>query len=978
MVSQEAFRLWCVILAGMLVSSFSPLPGQVVIHEELRISPAAPSSLQQGTLTVNFSYEGSLRQFDTRTNPPQPVHSFMTIDHRYCGIRPEYNTVFLDAGSGTWSGPASGGSWRIAFQLHPLGTGTATLDVLLDGSLIRHWVWNESCTGDWCESLPYFDFFFFTDVSIVATPSSIRADGSCSISLRPLYQNCGAHPYLLSDSLTVRIGDGAGYGDLLDASGAPVENLKVLTSEQSPAVVRFKANCVQPPPEGDSVRVGVTVRDAAASCAFGILTAPPTARLLLDAPRSLSTGNAAALVAVALDSSGAEVTCVPDSLVTLTIDSACYSNVIRAGGDTVHFPLEIPYAELRSGAVRLVTGDAIPDSIMKVFVRASFPENISAVDSVYIVPPPDCVELTLCPSRVSPGDTTAIVLMDHKGNGKVVPFPPWQRFSAGLYDYADDVFGSFIDPVTQRPASSLDCVFQGFRYVAAADTVPPAGHSIRFFVMPKDPSWCESEMIAQAGNELSSTASQGRERKPSGPNRPADPRRPDADACVNEALRIVSHDMLLGETKYYQARICPTTGTLLIDELTSPSLSGGIAEDVWGDAPIEASVGMAEHLPSAHRPAVYWEKEKPIPGGSGNLPRGLIRLVGRYWTADSAYWVKLTARYGGQIASTAIEIIKPARLLTEGVAPSYRRSRDVFDREYDVDELCIRYGGQYGIPPQMIKGQIATESWKVNYVGDDGGEYAGFAPSYRYEPYVTQLDITEDQWGDNPFFVRATAMGTGDCVPGIGLVDCQPVHQHVYVTDYPTEPKTVWDMIWDCSQVENDIPDDAHRLYGIRKLDNTMNFYPYTEIQSWYNRILDGFQENIDPVYTFEQAAESSRIYMRMFLRDYWHGGAKNMIAQTRIASSYGLLQMTYPTALRRGYEPLARPENLNLPDGNLWFSTFVQMKLLISHFSLSSHNWAPGLEESLKQSIYVPWDPGKSNYADCVVVSSLRFMPGR
>ncbi|MEJ2615699.1 MAG: hypothetical protein P8Z35_12130, partial [Ignavibacteriaceae bacterium] len=104
--------------------------------------------------------------------------------------------------------------------------------------------------------------------------------------------------------------------------------------------------------------------------------------------------------------------------------------------------------------------------------------------------------------------------------------------------------------------------------------------------------------------------------------------------------------ILLGETKYYQVKYPdPLSNKLLIEEVKPgsdgvPELNGGLASDVWGNNPVKVDTGKNY----GKRMGVYWETEKPVWDGNtnkGNLAKGLIRLVGRYWTKDSTYIVTL-------------------------------------------------------------------------------------------------------------------------------------------------------------------------------------------------------------------------------------------------------------------------------------------------------------------------------------------------
>ncbi|MEK6756818.1 MAG: hypothetical protein AABZ02_11765, partial [Bacteroidota bacterium] len=160
--------------------------------------------------------------------------------------------------------------------------------------------------------------------------------------------------------------------------------------------------------------------------------------------------------------------------------------------------------------------------------------------------------------------------------------------------------------------------------------------------------------------------------------------------------------ILLGETKYYYAVEEEIEGeqgeprrVLRIKETTSPTLPpGAVTSDIWaGNRWQDSPVSNFEDAPnSGKKLGVYWEKDKPVPGGGGDLPGGMIRLVGRYWHADSVYRVRLLASTDRMTNVVGVEVRKPAEL-----GNLYTKAKDVFDREISVDDTCIAYGGQHGI-----------------------------------------------------------------------------------------------------------------------------------------------------------------------------------------------------------------------------------------------------------------------------------------
>jgi hypothetical protein len=182
--------------------------------------------------------------------------------------------------------------------------------------------------------------------------------------------------------------------------------------------------------------------------------------------------------------------------------------------------------------------------------------------------------------------------------------------------------------------------------------------------------------------------------------------------------------ILLGETKYFYVAAVEHSRLLQIKEVPSTDLPDDANLNFnWGDDAVSIVPAGAK---AGKRLGVYWETEKPIAGGTGNLPQGLIRVVGRYWHADSVYVVRLTARdVRGWPISLTMEVESPNKLGNDyGPLPGGGRRMsvdDVLGQQYNLDSVIISYAGQYGTPPQFIKSQIQEESH--------------FDPSYLYEPF---------------------------------------------------------------------------------------------------------------------------------------------------------------------------------------------------------------------------------------------------
>ncbi|MBE7476787.1 MAG: hypothetical protein HS131_08650 [Ignavibacteriales bacterium] len=454
-------------------------------------------------------------------------------------------------------------------------------------------------------------------------------------------------------------------------------------------------------------------------------------------------------------------------------------------------------------------------------------------------------------------------------------------------------------------------------------------------------------------------------------------------AYINEEPTI-----LLGETKYYQARY-KTVDELMIEEAPVdangiPYLDGGLSEDVWGNNPVTVIDTCND---CAKKMGVYWEKKYPtnefenvpidVKGKTYNhsiikmnpLQSGLIRLVGRYWDKDSTYFITLKAkRENGDSAQIQIKIVKPS-MIWNGQNSSFEKAKDVLNNTVNIDSLCIFYGGIHGIPPQLIKGQMFTESAKTyfNSLSD-----SGFAPSYRFEPFTTQY---EPNYKTNPKYNSYYIYDSTYTYPNM------PTHYNVQLINYPSQIYTVWDMVKNYSKLVNPNPDVNY--YGGRNSTTHRVWLGYTVVDTIYTRIANEFAE-LYPELTNVQKYDSTNNKMIDFLKNEWTRndapkGTKNNIAQTRVASSYGLAQFLYGTARDIGYPKEDVPENINLMNYvYLFYKT--QKKYLCDGLGInveSSNNWSEGYEHSFCKWIYdSKWNPYDLVYSKKIINNSKRFFP--
>jgi hypothetical protein len=445
----------------------------------------------------------------------------------------------------------------------------------------------------------------------------------------------------------------------------------------------------------------------------------------------------------------------------------------------------------------------------------------------------------------------------------------------------------------------------------------------------------------------------------------------DPTRVFEDTIVVKGAEILLGETKYYYAT--EASGKLTIHETTSPELPAGVVStDIWGNNPV--SIVIADPEKSGRKMGVYWEKEKRIPTDTAHsLPIGMIRLIGH---KDSVYTVKLTTKNYPTPTSLGIEVKKPVRLLKEGQSPTYKMSRDVFDHEINIDSICIYYGGIYGIPPHFLKGQMLKEAG-TKKIGND----TCFAPSYRYEPFSRQVGQLSSFWLNDPRYNTLWLVDTARTGQEMGTGKGVPTHYNVCDMPYPTTPKKVWNIIEENSELVNTGSDKAHKVYGSRNEDGTMNFLKsYINIWSHYQVFLT---YALLTSWLDFAPARHSRELMIHWLRDEWEGvGAINMVAQTRLASSYGLLQMMYCTAVEREYpstNPNISPEDFNITDTCMSYS-LKHMKLLLRNRLTPSieegGNWPNGFEYWFKNYIWYPKWNTNPKYPKIVYRYTQKFLP--
>jgi len=217
-------------------------------------------------------------------------------------------------------------------------------------------------------------------------------------------------------------------------------------------------------------------------------------------------------------------------------------------------------------------------------------------------------------------------------------------------------------------------------------------------------------------------------------------------------------------------------------------------------------------------------------------------------------------------------------------------------------------------------------------------------------------------------------------------VDEPPNHQNVRYISYPKSQLNVWQMVNKYSQLKDQ---SNFSLYGKRLSNGKMDFsrYGYTPIQKIYDQFL--YDLRLD--YRGDSLYKAARDTMAIFLKNKWmgpenlqlddfEGGLKNLTAQTRIASSYGYMQLWYVTATERGYKIKNNrsPEELNETETFFPFAMNFHMKNLKKikdSLNLGTNNWKEGYE-MIWQKMFHYWNPGMDNYGEDIASYSLKFEP--
>jgi hypothetical protein len=304
----------------------------------------------------------------------------------------------------------------------------------------------------------------------------------------------------------------------------------------------------------------------------------------------------------------------------------------------------------------------------------------------------------------------------------------------------------------------------------------------------------------------------------------------------------------------------------------------------------------------------------------------------------------LKAIYNTDTLKKTIEVKEPSVLGDTNLTDQERHTfvTDVKGDTLWLDELIIKYAGKYGIPPQFIKGDVQMES-------------NGFNPSYRWEPFYDAWHIQK-----NAGYEGTSIYFTDDFQYRIksstdkGRPEIPTDHTNLYdgvgrISKYPGYVGTIWEEFYENCSVVN--PSATKNLYP-QTNENGDTIWYKSPVKIWNEK----FKATKDSLYgkdmTKEQIEAAARDTANSWLRYQWQKGIMNSgIAQTRTASSYGLLQIMYPSAHEGRSYPIDDnhlPEYLNIADTNFYYAVpFMEMQLEAELASLTNKtsNWTNGFE---------------------------------
>jgi hypothetical protein len=641
------------------------------------------------------------------------------------------------------------------------------------------------------------------------------------------------------------------------------------------------------------------------------------------------------------------------------------------------------------------------DSIVSVNIRISTTDpKIPEVNQRIFIRFPE-IKVIFKPEELQPGDTSRIFIKKRNPDGSLGDFPEYQNFEIGMTEGCSLGKLSVCNGEECNSGAYFYSVPLWMPIYFIADSSIDSSSNVKFRIGLKE-NIINGKIITSTrnmGRVLS--ANKGEENKSiqkrtallksldtkvvnsnltdSVMNRIVDPRNkiyadysggeycsdfePSAaeyifcDLPINKTIEI-----LLGETKYFGVKKKVEDGIIKeikIEEIKAeygekpefPENLGGWewikSDTVWGNNPVSIDTGKNY----GRRMGVYWETEKPVWDGNinkGNLDKGIIRLVGRYWSADSIYEVKLEAKISTDLIKNIITVIRPKEL-----GDKHHRELDVLEKIINIDSLCISNGGKMGTPPQFIKGHMEKET--------------SFQNSFRYEP---RLDISiqnnkskrKKYLEDYSYYtVISSSMGT---------VPMPENHINVKPISYISIPQKIGDYLVD--KIANYI-----RYPKKDKNDKWLDPFfvgykkgkPSLILQNEYSKIKD----SLDLQDAMNHAIDSLKKWLKT---DDFKDGSKYV--QSRIFSSYGILQQVFYyacTDMIAGYaisNDKQKPESLNeIKNSIMAYSENMENKLQKKF----GNQWVTGFEGDWSK-ILQAYNKYEAGYGEKVMELSKQYLP--
>ena len=634
-------------------------------------------------------------------------------------------------------------------------------------------------------------------------------------------------------------------------------------------------------------------------------------------------------------------------------------NFLTTNGDTVPSPLlRVPYDDVRQGKIRLIAnglleGGGLQEAEVSANVRRDYVFGYGTFNIEV-----GCLRVFADPDTVAVADTATLAFRYSITDTTFGDFLQDQLFEVTLA--ADSSQGLLLSE-EGGAATTLLGKAQPIRYIA-----PPAieGDLLLAHIVAA-PTTQTGDGGGGGGGVARAGAGQGSEKTQDSHAQGYQLALAELQACALQYVPVMGEEdfeILLGESKYYY--VVEKDGKRRIKETTEPEFpekeeGETIIESasVWGDNPVTVT---GEEANIGKRLGVYWETEKPRPDTpKSKLLPGLIRLVGRYWTADSVYKVKLTANSEDAVADVVIGVKKPSEL-----GSLNNRARDVHDVEYNLDDLLMEFGGKYGLPPHVLKAQVWLES--------------KFGPAYRWEPFLDAV-TPQEKFTENRYRIQSE--------DNVGSPDIPDDHRNIFPpgTAYHGYQGTIWDLFFAySSNLNKDIE------YGDRN-----DLYPSINrrgVRLWYVSAWEGWIGALRRAYNNSSAEdiisgvafEAARDAANEWLKYNYNGGILNRgVAQTRIAASFGILQLTYTTAvLARSYphDDKHLPETINNQDTVLTYAV-PYLNDQLTNEKVDQHddqnNWHLGFEETLRLALNRFNGRRDSNdYGSTVLTRAAKYAP--